>query len=154
YLRSIDPSLFSRETPIMQVIPGSIGRKLSSLHDMLRALDSRKKSPARSLPELSRPLYFLPDWDDFLDVDFDFEQDKFSAEDRAARHEEHSMTLMHPQRLCDGVLVSLAQNLGSKGLLKRVGISDQNSLAPRSVREHFKLRDDQWAFGDCGAFSY
>jgi hypothetical protein len=56
-----------------------------------------------------------------LDVDFDFEKDKFSSEERANRHEEHSITLMRPQRLCDGVLVSLAQNLGSKGLLKRVG---------------------------------
>jgi len=154
YLHSIEPQLFSREVPVMQVVAGAIGRKLSRLHDMLHALNPCKKSPARNLPEPSRPLYFLPDWDDFLDVDFDFEHDKFSSPERAARHEEHSITLMRPQRLCDGVLVSLAQNLGSKGLLKRVGISDQNSLSPRSVRAHFKLRDDQWAFGDCGAFSY
>jgi hypothetical protein len=80
--------------------------------------------------------------------------DKFSSEERATRHEEHSITLMRPQRLCDGVLVSLAQNLGSKGLLKRVGVSAQDSLSPRSVRVHFNLGPDQWAFGDCGAFSY
>jgi hypothetical protein len=154
YMRSIDPSFFSHETPIMQVIEGSIGRKLSRLHNMLRALNPCKKSPARSLPELSRPLYFLPDWDDFLDMDYDFEKDKFSSKGRAGRHEEHSIAVMRPQRLCDGVLVSLAQNLGSKGLLKRVSMSDQDSLSPRSVREHFKLSANQWAFGDCGAFSY
>jgi hypothetical protein len=61
YLPSIEPHLFSREVPIMQVVAGAIGIKLSRLHDMLRALNPRKKSPARSLPELSRPLYFLPD---------------------------------------------------------------------------------------------
>lgn len=61
---------------------------------------------------------------------------------------------MRPRRLCDGVLVSLAQNLGTKGLLRRVGTSDRSSLTPKPVRQHFKLCADQWAFGDCGAFSY
>jgi hypothetical protein len=60
---------------------------------------------------------------------------------------------MKPQRLCDGVLVSLAQNLGTKGLLKRFhSVSD--AISPRSVRSHFGLSNDQVAFGDCGAFSY
>jgi hypothetical protein len=60
---------------------------------------------------------------------------------------------MKPQRICDGVLVSLAQNLGTKGLLKRfTNVSE--SIAPRSVRDHFGLAPDQVAFGDCGAFSY
>ena len=30
----------------------------------------------------------------------------------------------------------------------------EDSLAPRSVRDFYSLQDDQWAFGDCGAFSY
>src|SRR5215217_8157240 len=89
YLPSIDPHLFSREAPIMQVVAGAIWIQLSRLRDMLHALNPRKKSPARNLPELSRPLYFLPDWDDLLDVDYDFAKDKFSSEDRPTRHEEH-----------------------------------------------------------------
>jgi hypothetical protein len=154
YLRSINDTVLSCSKPAVQVVEGPIGVKLNRLHDLLRDLGRRTRYLPRALPRPSRPLYFLPDWDDFIDVDYDFKKDKFSASERSARHEEHSIALMRPRRLCDGVLVSLAQNLGSKGLLKRVGSSDPGSLAPRSVREHFKLAPDQWAFGDCGAFSY
>jgi hypothetical protein len=135
---------------------GAIGMKLNRLHHLLRDLPHqrrrRRKQPA--IVRSSRPLYFLPDWDDFLDVGYNFDTDSFSATSRADRNEEHSIALMRPQRVCDGVLVSLAQNLGTKGLLKRIGHMDPDSFAPKSVRAHFKLTDDQWAFGDCGAFSY
>lgn len=154
YLRSIHPSLLASPRPPIKVVEGPIGVKLNRLHYLLRETGQRTRSGPKELPHLSRPLYFLPDWDDFLDVDYDFERDTFSSVNRSQRNEEHSITLMRPQRLCDGVLVSLAQNLGSKGLLKRVGVTDEGALAPSSVREHFKLRADQWAFGDCGAFSY
>jgi hypothetical protein len=154
YLRSIDPALLSASGPEMKVVKGAIGVKLNRLHDLLREIGSHKRQTARQLTALDRPLYFLPDWDDFIDVDYDFEKDSFSCEERSGRREEHSIALMRPRRLCDGVLVSLAQNLGTKGLLRRVGRADPGSLAPRPVREHFKLCPDQWAFGDCGAFSY
>jgi hypothetical protein len=154
YLQSIDPKLLSSPRPTMRIVEGPIGVKLNRLHQMLRAIGQSRRCIPKELPKLTRPLYFLPDWDDFLDVDYDFESDAFSAAERRARREEHSITLMRPRRLCDGVLVSLAQNLGTKGLLKRVGTSDPGSLSPRPVRQHFKLRADQWAFGDCGAFSY
>jgi hypothetical protein len=154
YLRSIDPSLLTRRQPETRVVEGPIGIKLNRLHGLLREIGTVRHGPARQLPRLDRPLYFLPDWDDFVDVDYDFEADIFSSEKRSGRHEEHSIELMRPRRLCDGVLVSLAQNLGTKGLLRRVGSSDPSSLTPRPVRQHFKLNSDQWAFGDCGAFSY
>jgi Family of unknown function (DUF6884) len=154
YLHGIAPELFSGDAASMKVVDGPIGIKLNRLSCMLREIEpSVKRSPA-PLPKLDRPLYFLPDWDDFLDVDFDFENDRFSNAERSGRHEQHSIGLMRPNRLCDGVLVSLAQNLGTKGLLRRVGMASEDSLAPRSVRDFFSLQDDQWAFGDCGAFSY
>src|SRR5439155_10533672 len=107
------------------------------------------------MPErVKRPLYFLPDWVDFVDAEFDFASDKFSSKERTKRNEQHTLTMMLPDRICDGVLVSLAQHGGSKGLLKRVGRAEFDSLAPKSVRRHFNLAPDQWAFGDCGAFSY
>src|SRR5262249_44485826 len=91
------------------IADGPIGIKLNYLHELLYSYPvSPKRSP--SLPQASRPLYFLPDWDDFLDVDFDFGADRFSCDTRSARNEEHSIALMRPDRLCDGVLVSLAQN--------------------------------------------
>jgi hypothetical protein len=154
--------MFARSTPRCSgnrrhhFAPGGIGHKLHRLHSFLRELASE----ARVAPEVkrtpTRPLYFLPDWDDFLDVDYDFTNDRFSANTRSSRNERHSISMMRPHRLCDGVLVSLAQHLGTKkGLLRRItAVDDQNALRPASVRDHFALRDDQWAFGDCGAFSY
>lgn len=138
----------------VRVVEGSIGIKLNWLHGALRAFGKAPRRRPVVPPNSERPLYFLPDWDDFLDVAYDFDHDVFSNVDRNARHEEHSIALMRPQRLSDGILVSLAQNLGSKGLLRRVALSDESCLAPQPVRQHFSLGEDQWAFGDCGAFSY
>lgn len=154
YLQSIDLEAVSRSGAQWQFASGAIGQKLNYLHDILRSFHS----PARTDPEMpehtKRPLYFLPDWDDFVDAGFDFASDKFSCQKRNGRKEQHTVGLMRPERVCDGVLVSLAQHLGSKGLLRRVGHAESDSLAPKSVREHFNLHRDQWAFGDCGAFSY
>jgi hypothetical protein len=154
YLQSINLEALSNAHTRFRFVDGPIGMKLHRLHDLLQTLGPKPRSGPKPLASMDRPLYFLPDWDDFLDADYNFTKDQFSATNRSQRHEEHSIALMRPHRLCDGVLVSLAQNLGSKGLLKRMAFSDEESLAPRSVREHFSLRTDQWAFGDCGAFSY
>jgi hypothetical protein len=154
YLRAIDDSLFSRNARVTEA-EGPIGMKLHHFSELLASFDAPVRSENRPEPGRGRPLYFLPDWDDFLDVDFDFEGDQFSADTREERREAHSIELMKPKRLCDGVLVSLAQYLGGgKGLLKRLSPNDPDLLRPRSVREHFGLTRDQWAFGDCGAFSY
>jgi hypothetical protein len=131
---------------------GAIGKKLHYLHDLLRSMPRRKREPLTPNVRSGRPMYFLPDWDDFVDAKFDFRKDKFSSDSRAHRSEAHTLALTRPQRLADGVLVSLAQNLGSKGLLRRVREAD--ALHPRLVRDHFRLESDQFAFGDCGAFSY
>lgn len=150
----------SLETPASLDLPqynfaeGPIGMKLNYLHSLLQEMPRVKPHTPREVRSRSRPLYFLPDWDDFVDADFDFSTDTFSSPERARRREEHTAALMRPQRICDGVLVSLAQHLGSKGMLKRIGLSSADALAPRSVRSHFKLSPSQWAFGDCGAFSY
>jgi hypothetical protein len=154
YLGSIDIDVAKASGTTFHFAPGAIGMKLNHLHCLLRAMPHEPRTVRPDLGRLSRPLYFLPDWDDFLDVDYDFAEDKFSSPNRSTRREEHSIVMMRPQRLCDGVLVSLAQHLGTKGLLKRVDKTSSDALAPRSVRAHFKLEFNQWAFGDCGAFSY
>ena len=87
-------------------------------------------------------------------MDFDFQADRFSSSKRSERREAHSIQAMQPHRLCDGVLVSLAQQVGSKGFLKRTAPTSPESLAPKSVRDHFGLSGNQWVFGDCGAFTY
>ncbi len=154
YLESINLQCASAVGSTFRFAHGGIGMKLNRLHDLLRQLPYERRRVRKDLARPTRPLYFLPDWDDFLDVDYDFRTDAFSCPSRATRNEEHSIALMRPHRLCDGVLVSLAQHLGTKGLLKRIEHTNSAAFAPRSVRKHFKLEDDQWAFGDCGAFSY
>lgn len=154
YLGSINLDTAQLSGTTFHFTPGAIGMKLNHLHCLLRAMPHEQRAIRPELERNPRPLYFLPDWDDFLDVDYDFAKDKFSSPIRSTRNEEHSIAMMRPQRLCDGVLVSLAQNLGTKGLLKRVDKISSDALAPRSVRAHFKLEANQWAFGDCGAFSY
>jgi hypothetical protein len=135
-----------------QVIEGPIGAKQSELHHLLRRFQSHPR-PAEPTA-LDRPLYFLPDWDDMLDVEYDFASDTFSAPHRSSRSDKHCIEVMHPQRICDGVLVSLAQHVASKGVLKRYRATDIQALAPEPMRQRFGLSSDQLLFGDCGAFSY
>lgn len=152
YLGSLDFDSFGRASNRIHHATGGIGHKLGYLHSLLRDLPAVKRTQPR-VKRTNRLLYFLPDWDDFVDRDFDFTRDKFSTSKRSDRNEVHLSALMKPHRLCDGVLVSLAQNLGTKGLLKRFNTVSE-AISPRSVRTHFGLAEDQVAFGDCGAFSY
>jgi hypothetical protein len=154
YLEAIDLEGLGGRARKITFIEGGIGLKLRQLREQLDTFGALKGSPVPPLPRRDRPLYFLPDWDDFLDVDYDFAQDRPSTPKRQDRREAHSIELMRPHRVCDGVLVSLAQHSGTKGLLRRVASATSDSLTPRPVREHFCLAADQWAFGDCGAFSY
>jgi hypothetical protein len=135
------------------VIEGAIGIKLNRLYGLLHGLEHQPRLNIAT-PQENRPLYFLPDWDDMLDIRYDFNNDSFSSPEKSKRGEQHCIQVMRPQRMCDGVLVSLAQHLGSKGVLRKFAPTDIGALAPRSIRSSFSLSADQWAFGDCGAFSY
>ncbi|WP_347245713.1 tRNA-guanine transglycosylase DpdA [Thermogutta sp.] len=152
YARAIDGVLNNRQG--VSFPDGGIGRKLAALKCTLEKLERVEHPGVRKPERIDRPLYFLPDWDDFVDSEFDFQTESFSANRRSDRCELHVSQLVHPLKLCDGILVSLAQHMTSKGLLKKFAPDDDQALAPSLVREHFKLRPDQWAFGDCGAFSY
>ncbi len=156
YLSALDLNLLGRQGIRAEVIEGGIGTKLGVLRNILHSLEhqTRHGEPVRSL---DRPLYFLPDWDDMLDKNYDFTADRFSAPSKVDREEVHSTRLMGSERVCDGVLVSLAQHIGkhSKGVLKKfVEPHHVGNLAPESMRERFGLSEGQWVFGDCGAFSY
>lgn len=154
YLQTIDASALDKRAEV-RCVEGGIGIRLQQFSNLLSSFPATPRL-SRPIPssDRNRPLYFLPDWDDFLDVDFDFGKDKFSSAKREERNEAHTIQLLKPQRICDGILVSLAQHLGSKGLLRSVPPADQSLMRPRSVRDHFSLSPDQLAFGDCGAFSY
>jgi len=137
----------------VSIAPGMIGEKLNRLRALLRRRSLLRDTSSE--PSVTRRMaYFLPDWDDFVDADFDFEADRFSCDDRAGRREVHLLQLMRPHKLADGVVVSLAQHMSAKGLLRAVDRRSEESLRPRDVRAHYSLQATQWAFGDCGAFSY
>ncbi|MBZ0158184.1 MAG: hypothetical protein K8I29_18460 [Alphaproteobacteria bacterium] len=155
YLPAIIPAIEHDLKGKAEVFQGPIGMKLSQIKGLLQ----RTGAPARHRPELPEPgsgnvSYFLPDWDDLLDENFNFESDTFSGVSRQEREDKHCCVLMKPKRICDGVLVSLAQHVTSKGPLRRITGTEANSLAPKNMRAQFGLGKDQLLFGDCGAFSY
>jgi hypothetical protein len=155
YLPAVAPAIERDLKGKAEVFGGPIGMKLSQIKGLLE----QTGAPARHRPHLPEPgsgsvSYFLPDWDDLLDERFDFESDEFSGTSRQERNDKHCCILMKPKRMCDGVLVSLAQHVTSKGPLRRIIGTEANSLAPQNMRKQFGLGRDQSLFGDCGAFSY
>lgn len=137
-----------------EVFDGPIGMKLHRIKEFLYATNAPKRTRPNLEAGRGRPTYFLPDWDDLLDPNFDFANDRFSGPTRQARGDKHCAILAQPKRLCDGILVSLAQHITSKGPLRRILGRENGSLAPPQLRAQFGLASDQWLFGDCGAFSY
>src|SRR5215218_7582810 len=155
YLPALDRNLLEQRGINTKVVQGGIGTKLGCLRHLLHGMEHQAR-PAKPDVLPGRPLYFLPDWDDMLDKHFDFATDRFSKPKKADREEVHCTTLMDGKRMSDGVLVSLAQHIGksSKGVLKKFTENHDRNLAPEPMRERFGLAEDQWVFGDCGAFSY
>jgi hypothetical protein len=155
YLPAVMPAIKNRLCRETEIFEGPIGIKLSQIKTFLE----ETRAPVIRRPEMPSPgsgriTYFLPDWDDLLDPNFDFEAGAFSGASPEERGDRHCCILMQPKKMCDGVLVSLAQQTTSKGTLKRFANTDLESLAPCRMRAHFGLNKNQALFGDCGAFSY
>lgn len=153
YLPALNLDVIDKTNINIEIADGPIGIKLSKFRNILHDNISESRREAVN-KNPNRPLYFLPDWDDMLDSEFDFIQDKFSHPDKSQRKEIHVIEEMKPRKVCDGVLVSLAQIHGTKGLLKKFEANDIASLAPQSIKKKYGLTSGQLAFGDCGAFSY
>lgn len=154
YLPAVRESIDKDLKGKADIFEGPIGMKLHQIKGFLGTTQARRRTKPAVTPGKGRVTYFLPDWDDLLDPDFDFIKDSFSGASRSERNDKHCCILMKPKRMCDGVLVSLAQHVTSKGPLRRINGTEAGSLAPRHLRSQFGLQDDQWLFGDCGAFSY
>ena len=136
----------------VQIFHGPIGVKRQQLGYFLRSISTEERSPFAAQPK-DRLAYFLPDWDDLVDPNFDFTADNFSGpiEKRA---DIHCARLMRPYKIADGILVSLAQTRASRGPLKYVGGLEARTMRPINLRSHYGLDRTQALFGDCGAFSY
>ena len=136
------------------VFDGAIGMKLMQIKQFLQNSEKHPRIHRDASETRGRYLYFLPDWDDLLDPNFDFEGDTFSGRSRSQRGDLHCSILMKPKRMFDGILLSLAQCETNKGLLRRTRGEDISSLFRPPIRNHFGLDNDQYLFGDCGAFTY
>lgn len=154
YLPAVQDSIDFDLKDRAEVFEGPIGIKLHRIKEFLHSTNATKRVQPTLEPGSGSTTYFLPDWDDLLDPAFDFANDSFSGPSRSERNDVHCCRLMQPKRMCDGILVSLAQHVTSKGPLRRIAGTEEGSLAPRQLRTQFGLGSDQWLFGDCGAFSY
>lgn len=152
YLPAIETALTDSGLPY-RVAEGPIGMKLHFLKDLLESIeaDAADRSVERCFP--SRIQYFLPDWDDFVDADFDFAGDAFSSPNRSERNQIH-VTRLAGEPMCDGLLVTLGQRLSTKGMLRAPHPTSIDALAPADTRARFGLSREQPVFGDCGAFTY
>lgn len=154
YLPAIQPALNRVDTQ-PHFFSGGIGRQQSQVKDfLLRQTLNHRVTQVDPERKQGRLTYFLPDWDDLLDPNFDFDRDQFSAPLRANRGDAHCHKLMQPTAMCDGILVSLAQRQATKGPLRKLEGTEKKALTPVDLRQFFGLLDDQYLFGDCGAFSY
>lgn len=153
YLPALNPIL-SNEDKNVQFIDGGIGVRQRKLKDFLSRQSPSQRRKADTERKSGPPKYILPDWDDLLDPAFDFDLDTYSGPDRKSRNDQHLNRLMRPTSICDGILVSLAQRQTVKGPLRKLKGTEQTSLNPLSLRQHFGLTEKQFLFGDCGAFSY
>ena len=102
--------------------------------------DSWKNKPHRQ--KLS---YFIPEWDDLVDPDYDFLNDLHSGGTGSWDNEVYAHQ-MYPEPNYDGILVSRA--VAEKSQSKRERI---NRLG---VHRMLRVPDEFPIMGDCGAFDY
>ncbi|NJK81440.1 MAG: queuine/other tRNA-ribosyltransferase [Chloroflexaceae bacterium] len=92
--------------------------------------------------------YFIPDWDDRVDPNYDFERDLHTAERNPYRDDQYAHEL-YDGAPYDGILLSRAvvdASITKRALMRELG----------SVHRYLRLPHDRnhLVMGDCGAFSY
>jgi len=99
--------------------------------------------------------YFLPDWEDRLDPNYDFVNDKFSEEHKKNNYENdvyaHQLFKDAPY---DGILFSLSVFQSKISLNNNGGKYQVRGY--NSIKDYLKIRKDSnlEVMGDCGAFGY
>lgn len=154
YLDAFEGAVYDLGVKKVEIVEGPIGKKLQFLSRYLHERHPYNGRVVKEPATSNRLLYFLPDWGDTLDPRFEFETDTFSEISKKNRGEVHVTVLMRPYKVCDGILVSLAQHFKVRGPLKKIHNNDNRVLAPESLQSIFRLSNDQLLLGDCGAFSY
>ena len=96
-------------------------------------------------PHKRRLRYFIPEWDDYVDPDFDFENDVHSGGSGDWSNEVYAHQ-MYPEPNYDGILMSRA--VAEKSKKKDARINEMG------VHRYLRVPREFPIMGDCGAFDY
>ena len=108
------------------------------------------KEESRSLPAFlprknPKMLYFIPEWDDRVDPDYDFATDGITPHRDPYTHDEYAHELYGIPNY-DGLLVS--KSVIEKNKRKR------NQIEKLGIHTHLRVPRNFPVMGDCGAFNY
>ncbi len=99
----------------------------------------------RTRPHRSRMRYFIPEWDDLVDPDFDFENDEHAGGKGNWDNQVYAHQMFREPNY-DGILVSKA--VAESGKEKRARINELG------VHRFLRVPREFPVMGDCGAFDY
>jgi len=95
--------------------------------------------------------YFLPDWGDKIDPDYDFERDQFSRKGNARHSHDVYAHEVFDTPPYDGIVVSLS-------VIEAMPLARKEKIRESDIRKYLRLDDERHKnliiMGDCGAFSY
>ena len=159
------PSTDPAEHPIINWFFGDIPELISSLTDpcygdpqgttkqlISKAIPNPNVDKVVQIPEVwwqkpHRPLlrYFIPEWDDMVDPEYDFEKDIHSYGKGDWSNEVYAHQLYEEPNY-DGILIS--KIVAEKSIAKKARINELG------VHRYLRVPDSFQVMGDCGAFGY
>jgi|SRR5581483_4500643 len=101
--------------------------------------------------------YFIPDWEDRLDPNYDFQTDTFGRKKEEAYKTDIYAHQVFSKPPYDGVLISLALfGSGGKITLKEGKDGNKNLREFTTIKDYLRISNSSGleVMGDCGAFSY
>ncbi|MDE0009749.1 MAG: tRNA-guanine transglycosylase DpdA [Candidatus Poribacteria bacterium] len=122
------------------------GEKRQKMIQWLHNLPNSTASISSQEQSHGPPLYFFPDWDDYVYEPF---QEDETNEDRIPEKRKYAHEIFEDDPPYDGLLVSLAQLRIRNGRLSRLDKKKSSNF-----RDEMLVPDKLLLFGDCGAFSY
>jgi Queuine tRNA-ribosyltransferase/Family of unknown function (DUF6884) len=146
---SIKKQLFKRNADVLRLLDDQ-NLKLTKARSTSKSKDSVDK--VIKIPQSwwdqrsNRKLhYFIPEWDDLVDPDYDFDADTHSSGTGDWSNEVYAHQ-MYPTPNYDGILMSRAVAEKSKKKAKRI-----NEMG---VHRYLRVPREYSIMGDCGAFDY
>src|SRR5437868_2300485 len=98
--------------------------------------------------------YFIPNWEDRLDRNFDFANDCNSLTRTSPKKDVYAHNIYKEKTPYDGIIMSL-NIFGDK--ISVNGVAQIKGYEKRTIRDYLKVKDKQKKLNlicDCGAFSY